>query len=729
MSLRLPRARHLLALAALLGCELSPAPAPAPAPAAPPSAPPLGPSATPPPPPSSELDLRGLVVDADRRQVSAALRAALEHPDPTARRAAARALARAHAPDELRLFQRALRDPDPEVRTWASLGLGALEDHAPEAAVRVLASALAAEPDPALRRVMLRDLVRLGRDQALPAVEAALRAEHPLERAGGCTAAGELGLTGRDVSPSARSRLAALLGPTESSEVRLACAFALARLPVPPDPGGELAALSLAVADPDPEVRAFAYRALGRHPTADPVSLAPGTRDPDWRVAVQAFRALAARAASPDAASSSVGLYARALDAAAQQTLAEGDVASGGPLHVLLAALEAGAPIARAAPVHEAATRLLRQLGAPASDTEPSRDRGLAHCAAAELVDRGRGWPSRLDTCGLQQVLPSERRVRSATVLGALEGAEEPRVALLARLVRDPEPVVRISALAAAARIWHPDATALVLAALADPDPGVLAAASDALATVARRAPTEDRVPPPLNPTAAAAALADAAAHLAAGELETLIHWLDAVDATAARALQPRVAELALHPSHAVRHRARAVLAGWQAPLPPGPVSDPPNPITSAALLDPAASPRVRLETDRGTLILELLPDRAPVTVARFLELVRAGGYDGLSFHRVVPGFVTQGGDPRGDGYGGPGFWQRCEDHRFPYVRGTVGMALAGRDTGGSQFFIAHGAQPHLEARYTAFAQVVEGLEALDRLQAGDRIRRALVVE
>ena len=87
-----------------------------------------------------------------------------------------------------------------------------------------------------------------------------------------------------------------------------------------------------------------------------------------------------------------------------------------------------------------------------------------------------------------------------------------------------------------------------------------------------------------------------------------------------------------------------------------------------------------------------------------------------------MPAFVVQGGDPRGDGYGGPGFWQRCEDNRLPYTRGTVGMALAGRDTGGSQFFITHGAQPHLEGRYTAFGQVVAGLDVLDQLQPGDRL-------
>ncbi|MDQ3035543.1 MAG: peptidylprolyl isomerase [Myxococcota bacterium] len=142
-----------------------------------------------------------------------------------------------------------------------------------------------------------------------------------------------------------------------------------------------------------------------------------------------------------------------------------------------------------------------------------------------------------------------------------------------------------------------------------------------------------------------------------------------------------------------------------------------------------APSGRAVLETDRGRVVIELWPERAPTTVLRFAELVRSGFYDGLSFHRVVPAFVVQGGDPRGDGYGGPGWSQRCEESRAPYERGTVGMALAGRDTGGSQFFVALSPQPHLDARYTAFGRVVEGMEVVERLQPGDEIRRATLQE
>ena len=104
------------------------------------------------------------------------------------------------------------------------------------------------------------------------------------------------------------------------------------------------------------------------------------------------------------------------------------------------------------------------------------------------------------------------------------------------------------------------------------------------------------------------------------------------------------------------------------------------------------------------------------------VRLAQRGFYDGLTFHRIEPGFVIQGGDPSGDGYGGPGFALRCEVTRRPFARGSVGMAHAGRDTGGSQFFITQSRQPHLDGRYTAFGRVTSGWEVLDGLLEGDAI-------
>jgi cyclophilin family peptidyl-prolyl cis-trans isomerase len=133
--------------------------------------------------------------------------------------------------------------------------------------------------------------------------------------------------------------------------------------------------------------------------------------------------------------------------------------------------------------------------------------------------------------------------------------------------------------------------------------------------------------------------------------------------------------------------------------------------------------PRVTIETERGPVVVELLPAEAPLTVAAFLSLVDRRYFDGSTWHRVVPNFVVQDGDPRGDGWGGPGFALRDEVNPVRYETATVGMALSGPDTGGSQFFITHSPQPHLDGTYTVFGRVVSGLGALDAIGQGERIR------
>jgi cyclophilin family peptidyl-prolyl cis-trans isomerase/HEAT repeat protein len=158
----------------------------------------------------------------------------------------------------------------------------------------------------------------------------------------------------------------------------------------------------------------------------------------------------------------------------------------------------------------------------------------------------------------------------------------------------------------------------------------------------------------------------------------------------------------------------------------PAPISRPVN-YENPVLISPAVSPHVYIDTAKGTIELELDVLDAPLTCDNFLALARKGYFDGLSFHRVVPDFVAQGGDPRGDGEGGPGYSIRDELNQKPYVRGTIGMALSGRDTGGSQFFITHSPQPHLDARYTVFGRVVSGMEVVDALTVGDVMTRVRV--
>lgn len=133
--------------------------------------------------------------------------------------------------------------------------------------------------------------------------------------------------------------------------------------------------------------------------------------------------------------------------------------------------------------------------------------------------------------------------------------------------------------------------------------------------------------------------------------------------------------------------------------------------------------PRVLLKTTKGDIVVELFEDQAPNTVANFISLVKKDFYKGLAFHRVLQGFMAQGGDPAGNGTGGPGYSIPCECYRPDarrHFRGTLSMAHAGRDTGGSQFFLTFVPTPHLDGQHTAFGRVIEGMDVLAKLQRRD---------
>jgi peptidyl-prolyl cis-trans isomerase B (cyclophilin B) len=147
--------------------------------------------------------------------------------------------------------------------------------------------------------------------------------------------------------------------------------------------------------------------------------------------------------------------------------------------------------------------------------------------------------------------------------------------------------------------------------------------------------------------------------------------------------------------------------------------------------IDPAKRYRVTMETNRGNIELEFYPQHAPKTVNNFVFLAREGFYDGVTFHRVIGDFVIQGGDPTGTGRGGPGY--RFEDELVgnPLIHEAkvISMANAGPGTNGSQFFITHSPQPHLNGKHTVFGKVVAGQEIVDAIRQGDRMERVLVSE
>jgi peptidyl-prolyl cis-trans isomerase B (cyclophilin B) len=142
---------------------------------------------------------------------------------------------------------------------------------------------------------------------------------------------------------------------------------------------------------------------------------------------------------------------------------------------------------------------------------------------------------------------------------------------------------------------------------------------------------------------------------------------------------------------------------------------------------------KATIETEKGTMKVEFYENDAPNTVKNFCDLAKKGFYDGLTFHRVIPNFVIQGGCPQGTGVGGPGYKIKCElngGNQY-HDRGVLSMAHAGRDTGGSQFFICHSRAntAHLDRNHTCFGKVVEGLEVIDAIREGDEITKITVTE
>lgn len=137
------------------------------------------------------------------------------------------------------------------------------------------------------------------------------------------------------------------------------------------------------------------------------------------------------------------------------------------------------------------------------------------------------------------------------------------------------------------------------------------------------------------------------------------------------------------------------------------------------------------IEMDKGKVVIELFEKEAPQTVANFEKLINEGFYNGISFHRVIKGFVAQGGCPNGTGTGGPGYTIPCETKGNPHKheRGSLSMAHRGPNTGGSQFFIVYEPQPHLDGLHTVFGKVIEGIDVVDQIKQGDIMNKVTVVE
>jgi cyclophilin family peptidyl-prolyl cis-trans isomerase/HEAT repeat protein len=308
-------------------------------------------------------------------------------------------------------------------------------------------------------------------------------------------------------------------------------------------------------------------------------------------------------------------------------------------------------------------------------------------------------------------------RAGLATILGSTD--PERALARLLPMLDDADARVVPSVLTALTKVKAPGLAKILVDHLAKEDVGIRAAAAanlgelkpeggvDALVAAYKRGEAD------LVIDTRAAAIESLAKYGAAAAVPILRMALGDKD----WAVRVKAAELlktldsSIETAQAIRPAPTASAISYESPL----------------LTAPAVSPHVFIETEKGAIEVELDVLDAPLTASNFIRLARKGYFDGLSFHRVVPNFVIQGGDPRGDGDGGPGYTIRDELNQEPYLRGTVGMALAWRDTGGSQFFITHSPQPHLDARYTVFGRVVSGMDVVDAINQWDVIQRIRV--
>jgi cyclophilin family peptidyl-prolyl cis-trans isomerase/HEAT repeat protein len=539
-------------------------------------------------------------------------------------------------------------------------------------------------------------------------------------------------------------------------------AYALARDPLP----AALPLLRRLAGDPDPLIRAWAARGLGRVGAGaeDLVALAPLLSDAAAGPVVEALRAGAALVGGGKAPAAPAwrphlltllsdpraGVRVTAIDAAGAW-LPDPDLGAalaaraGGPTVAPKGEAGPGAPGAPAAASNGAAG-----TGSPAAAA------GLAAALAApvplaQTIERGtalvalaRGRDSRAKALAAAAAGSPEPRLRArAAEAAGLLGESE----LLGRLAADPNPLVREAALAArllpapapaagkagaaqggAAGDAAKAASRAAAAALSDPDEGVRTTAVDWLA--------DHPVVPLANLEGAlTAALRDESIESPLGVLKALAARGEA-EPRERGAVVELLERVSRQPSYALRREAAAGLIRLGRPAPPlGPAQG----VEAGAggdqlrsyreIVERTRRPRtVEVRTNRGTFRLRLDCPRAPRTCLNLLDLAAQHFYDGLLFHRVVPDFVIQAGDPRGDGFGGPGYVLGDEINRLRYRRGIVGMALAGPDTGGSQFFVTLSSQPHLDGGYTAFGEVIAGAEVLDAIQAGDRIESILEV-
>ncbi len=666
------------------------------------------PSSTQTPRPPDDRPLRIQVAQAEARRGGgiAELRDLVTHGDGHARELAVRGLGRIGGPQALDALVAALADGDPHVAAAAidAIGIAAALDEPEPAAQKTLAEALLARAaiDPALVATAV------GRTGGA-AQQAALLALGDRAPEAVAFALGRMGR--RKIALTAEARAWLSIHSTISDRrASYATMYALSREHQPPQDPAANAALALGVADEAPEVRATAIAGLARRDaitTSRPL-IEAALLDRDWRVAVEAVRALAGEHgddAGRDAVAAALTRRFAALvagDPVEAQVVIEG-----------LRALQAYG----ARPTVAAA---LAPLTGPADPRVSPLARGWIACLATVALVRAQAQPdlAQITSCGGDAMPDHLRLPLLADFVTAGAGDPATRRAALRMLLDNADARVRAAGLGAVAASKDLDEATIIstiASALGANDPIVAGAASDAATTA------YDKIAgpkPALDAAVIARAIREQEPELSAALYELIGKRSLAAGADACRA------GLAASPvrAHAAAECLRAL--GEAAPAPAIGAAQPP-PVDVTAVI--GRDVRWHLQTSRGEIVIQLRPDLAPWNVATIAALTDKHFYDGLELHRVVPDFVVQGGDPTQSGWGGPGFTTPAEPSDGGFVTGGVGIADAGRDSGGSQWFVMHSAAPHLDGRYTYIGAVVSGQKSADALLIGDRVEHATI--
>lgn len=615
----------------------------------------------------------------DTRAAGAKVEPFLVHPDVAVRRRALLALGRIGDAKSIEAVSVLLRDPETAAAADAAFALGLIGDN--EIGER-LRPALKS-PEPEVRAMAIQALSRLGRPGDLGLAAGMVRDASARVRAEIGMAVARMGAEPETDEDKAKVKDAVLAlkpllhDPDTGARWRTACG--LSRVDASP----LRAEIEAATVDQEPLVRAFATRALGRMENPPEAVLIRSAGDADPRVAWEGVNAL-------DKCTS------RAVSEALNKA------ASGGESVTIARAIEILGKRGEATPgTIKAALR------------HPSITvRGVALWAKAF----GRGMEAFEESVAALKsgdAMTRRAAVRALAAIGTPKAHGE-----LERVMLGNERALQVQLMAEIAdhHKRHPELDAewdgYVKSALDILDAAVREAAVGALDGREKDAAWDERLEKAYRASSGAGMVDPRMA---------ILKWFEKAKRGRAVALAGKDDEVPAVRVQAVKTLKASGEKYDAAPAPPAAAIEP------TKLEEIGYSLIVKIETTRGDIRIRMLPGVAPAMASSFVRLVKSGFYDGKTWHRVVPNFVIQGGDPKGDGTGDAGFTLRDEWSREPFDAGAVGMATSGKDTGSCQLFIMSAPAPHLDGRYTVFARLESGMEVVRAIEAGDKIVKASV--